>query len=40
MHRVSATIGLTSMLLATVCWGDSLSDIYELALQNDPQLRA
>jgi outer membrane protein len=40
MHRVSATIGLTSILLTTVCWGDSLSDIYELALQNDPQLRA
>jgi len=40
MSRVSATIGLTSMLLSMVCWGDSLSDIYELALQNDPQLRA
>jgi outer membrane protein len=40
MHPVSAAIGLTSILLATACWGDSLSDIYELALQNDPQLRA
>ncbi len=40
MRLVSATIGLTSILLATACWGDSLADIYELALRNDPQLRA
>ncbi|MDX2350284.1 MAG: TolC family outer membrane protein, partial [Porticoccus sp.] len=40
MRLASATIGLISILLTTTCWGDSLSDIYELALQNDPQLRA
>ncbi len=40
MHLVSATIGLISILLTNACWGDSLSEIYELALQNDPQLRA
>lgn len=40
MRLSSATIGLISILLTTICWGDSLSEIYELALQNDPQLRA
>ncbi len=40
-HFVIATMGLILNLTASICWGgNSLSDIYELSLQNDPQLRA
>ncbi|MBL4567801.1 MAG: TolC family outer membrane protein [Porticoccus sp.] len=40
-HFVIATTGLIFSLTAAICWGsNSLSDIYELSLQNDPQLRA
>ena len=40
MRSINATAGLISILLTVSCWGDSLSAIYELALKNDPQLRA
>lgn len=40
MRLVTATLGMIAVLLTSLSWGDSLSTIYELALKNDPQLRA
>lgn len=40
-HSIIATMGLIFSLITSTCWGgNSLSEIYELSLQNDPQLRA
>jgi len=40
-HTIIATAGLILSLTTSMSWGTNmLSEIYELALQNDPQLRA
>ena len=40
-YTIITTVSLILSLATSMSWGaNTLSDIYELALQNDPQLRA